>query len=69
MTESDIWLGVSSEPPRDVRLGTLLPGPCEHDVRTVHLDEMAEIEEGRCVGKSRGLLKVVRDDHDRELQP
>src|SRR6476661_7381215 len=57
----------SSESPGDVRLGTLLARAGEQALSVLHLDELAEVEEGRPVRDARGLLKVVRDDDDREL--
>src|SRR6476661_6317677 len=57
----------SSESPGDVRLGALLARAGEQALGVFHLDELAEVEEGRPVRDARGLLQVVRDDDDGQL--
>src|SRR6185312_16280759 len=54
----------SAEPPRDVILGFLAGRRLEYLLRPVELHKLAHQEEARIVGDARGLLHVVRDDHD-----
>src|SRR5918999_6009106 len=57
----------SSESPRDVGLGTLLPGTGEQLLCRTGFDETPEIEKGGVVGEAPGLLQIVRHDDDGEL--
>src|ERR1043165_3519264 len=50
------------ESPRDVILGLLLRGASEELGRGVEFDQLAQIEKGRVIGHSRGLLHVEGDD-------
>ena len=56
----------SSESARDVILRLLLFRRREHRRRAVVFDQRAHIEERRVIAHPRGLLHVVRDDHDRD---
>src|SRR3954471_4337776 len=50
----------------DVVLGASVVGVGEELVRVRELDQLPGQHEGGLVGHARGLLHVVRDDHDRE---
>src|SRR6266480_2960845 len=56
---------LSSEPPRNVRLGLLLRRFGEQLFGAPDLHEVPQIKEGRVIGDARGLLEVVRHDADR----
>src|SRR6185437_8530894 len=55
----------SAELAGDIVLGAGVVGVGEHVLRRADLDELAAEQERRAVGDARGLLHVVRDDHDR----
>src|SRR6187397_424168 len=55
----------SAEAARNVVFRALFLGARENHVRPVVLDQLAQIEECREIRDARGLLHVVRDDHDR----
>src|SRR5207244_9971806 len=56
---------LSSEPPRNVRLGLLFRRFGEQLFGAPDLDEVTQIEEGRVIGDTRGLLEIMRHDADR----
>src|SRR5580693_702679 len=55
----------SAELAGDIFLGSRIAGRGEDLLRLSDLDELAVEHERGAVGDSRGLLHVVRDDHDR----
>src|SRR5579875_1979818 len=59
---------MSSESPRDVCFGALVSGTREDAIGSVRLDEMPEQEERGAIRDTRGLLKIVCDDDDRDLR-
>src|SRR6266581_1917262 len=56
---------LSSEPPRNVRLGLLFRRLGEQLLGAAELDQVTQIKEAGVVGDARGLLQVVRHDYDR----
>src|SRR5437879_13831571 len=56
---------LSTEPSGDIRFSLLDLRLREELVRLADLDQAAEIHERGVIGYARGLLHVVRHDHDR----
>ena len=54
----------STETAGDVIFGFFLPGFLKIFLVSSNLDQLAQQEEAGVVGHARGLLHVVRDDHD-----